>query len=306
MIELNANRAYFNSLLGKSPTTHLPPPSFQGVFRKGAEALAYQFIEGQLLPSIELTYVETAFSRYSEVACTWAGGLSYWERDFDLFFNLEKGETIYAQLQCKGFGAWFRPLFRSVASTDYARATSAPFLSFYRLFRRMAGFAIRHFVNDLQTAYQSEGPRRPLLYASYASLKQWLREDLRVDSADDLLELYIAETVAFWRRFQRLFERVFPRQWEILRTTLALARTRCAVFRKVGRSLSASAIATFYAHCLAEAKLDADYLSDREEVRARFEELVAEVNHLSSTTRMTREQALCHLLPRPPRKPRKM
>jgi hypothetical protein len=174
------------------------------------------------------------------------------------------------------------------------------------LFRRMAGFTIRHFVNDLQVAYQSTGPRLPLLYASYSSLKDWLREDLRVDSADDLLELYIAETVAFWRRFQRLFERVFPRQWEILRTTLALAWNQCAVFRKVGRSLSASDIATFYAHCLAEAKLDAGYLNDREECRARFEELVAEVNASYRTTRMTREQALYHLLPRPPRKPRKM
>jgi len=302
MIEINALSAHFRNLLGQSPTAYLPPPSFQGVFRKGAEALAYQFTESQLLPSVELTYVETSPSRYSEIACTWAGEVSYWERDFDLLFNLEKSETVYAQLQCKGFGAWFRPLYRSLASTDYARRTSAPFLGFYRLFRRMAGFAIRHFVNELQWDYQSVGSDLPLLYASYESLEAWLGDGYRLDSADDLLALYSDETIAFRNRFERLFRAVFPLEWQILTETLARARYKCSALREYGFSLTARDVAVVFAVTLQEVKAARHYDNNREECRARFEELVAEVNALTGSARMTREQALYHLLPRPPRK----
>jgi hypothetical protein len=74
----------------------------------------------------------------------------------------------------------------------------------------MAHFAIRHLVNGLQGEYQNRGPHLPLLYLAYASLKGWLKAGLRVDSASGLLDLYVQETVAFWNRFERLFERVFP------------------------------------------------------------------------------------------------
>ena len=88
---------------------------------------------------MDLIYTETSSSRYSEIASTWAGGLSDWERDFDLQLVLNDGATLSAQLQCKGFGHWFKPLYKTLASTDYARGeSSAPFLVFYRTFRRMA------------------------------------------------------------------------------------------------------------------------------------------------------------------------
>jgi len=303
MTEINATRAYFRFLLKQPPTTHLPPPSLsEGVFRKGAEALAYQFTEGQLLPSVELTYVETSPSRYSEIACTWAGNISYWERDFDISFALEEGEILSCQLQCKGFGHWYRPIYKSLASTDYARRTSAPFVSFFQLFRRMAHFAIRHFVNDLQGDYQSEGPYLPLLYASYASLQGWLKDCYRLDTAWDLLEVYMAETVSFWNRFERLFERLFPLENGILDEALLRARSQCAALREHGLSLTARDVAVHFAAALREVKEACGYDNDREECRARFEELVGQVNALSGTTRMTREQALYHLLPRNSRK----
>jgi len=309
MIELNDARAYFRSLLKKPPTLHLPPPSIYGFFRNGAEALAFEFTVGQLLPSVDLLYTETSRNRYSEVACTWATNLSYWERDFDLDICDETEadlEILSIGLQCKGFGHWVRSLYKSLASTDYDRRTSAPFLAFYRLFRRMAHFAIRHLVNGLQGEYQNRGPHLPILYAGYASLNSWLKQGLRVGSASGLLDLYVQETVSFWNRFERLFERVFPLEAGILNEAFARAKQVCAAIRKADLRLSARDVAVHVADALREVKAECNYDNDREECRARFEELVAEVNHLSSTTRMTREQALYHLLPRPPRKPRKM
>src|SRR4029077_11404858 len=162
--------------------------------------------------------------------------------------------------------------------------SSAPFLRFYRTFRRMAHFAIRHCVNQLQVDYQSKGtPPLPLLYASYASLKQWLAEGLRVDSADELLGLYEAETEAFWTRFRRLFERLFPLEWLILEETFRRTSERCASCREFSLPLSAEDIAGHFTEFLREVKAEEGYHNDREECRARFNELVAEANHLSST-----------------------
>jgi hypothetical protein len=166
----------------------------------------------------------------------------------------------------------------------------------------MAGFAIRHFVNQLQVDYQSEGAVLPLPYASYASLKGWLKDNLRVDSADDLLDLYLRETDAFWTRFSRLFERVFPREWSILEETFLRTRERCAARREHGLPLSASDIAGHFAFFLRKVKAEDGYLNDREICRSRFNALVKEVNALSSSSRMTREQALYHMLPRKPRR----
>jgi len=60
--EYNANCAYFRFLLKLPPTAHLPPPSIEGVFRKGAESLAYHFTLGQLLPTVDLVYTETSLN----------------------------------------------------------------------------------------------------------------------------------------------------------------------------------------------------------------------------------------------------
>jgi len=281
MTEYNALRAYFRFLIGQPATGYLPPPSFEGVFRKGAEALAWHFTLGQLLPSVDMAYTETAPHGRSEVACTWAGKLSFWERDFDMQFLIDEDEDTpflcHWQLQCKGFGNWFCPLYKSLASWDYSRETSKPFLSFYRLFRRMAHFAIRHLVNQLQGDYQSRGNHLPLLYASYKTLKQWLADNRSVDTAQELLELYWGETVVFWNRFERLFSFLFPDQWSILQATLALASERCEGMREHGYPLSEPDIAKHFADCLAEAKLDADYINDRKEVRARRDKQSREV-----------------------------
>jgi hypothetical protein len=119
-----------------------------------------------------------------------------------------------------------------------------------------------------------------------------------VDTAWDLLELYLAETVAFWNRFERLFSRVFPLEWGILGEALLRAREQCAAMHRHDLALSARDVAVHFATHLREVKEEADYLNDREECRARFEELVDQVAELSGTTRVTREQALYHLLPR--------
>src|SRR5262249_29442463 len=151
----------------------------------------------------------------------------YWERDFDLDICDETEadlEILSIGLQCKGFGHWVRSLYKSLASTDYDRRTSAPFLAFYRLFRRMAHFAIRHLVHGLQGEYQNRGPHLPILYAGYASLNSWLKQGLRVGSASGLLDLYVQETVSFWNRFERLFERVFPLEAGILNEAFARAK----------------------------------------------------------------------------------
>src|SRR5260221_10293768 len=82
--EYNSFRTFFRLLVNQTPTTYLPPPSFHGMFRQGADGLAYQFTNIQLLPTVHISYTETSYHRYSELACTWAGNLSDWERDFDL------------------------------------------------------------------------------------------------------------------------------------------------------------------------------------------------------------------------------
>jgi len=300
--EYNSFRTFFRLLVNQTPTTYLPPPSFHGMFRQGADGLAYQFTNIQLLPTVHISYTETSYHRYSELACTWAGNLSDWERDFDLQFALKGGETLRAQLQCKGFGHWYKPLYKTLASSDYARAeSSAPFLSFYQTFRRMAVFAIRHLVNRLQFDYQSTGTALPLLYASYSSLKRWLGEGLRLESAEALLDLYEAETEAFWTRFQKLFMAVFPREWEILAKTYYRTRARCAARREKALPITANDVASHFALLLSEVKEEEGYLNDREMCRARFNQLVKEVNARASSSRMTREQALYHMLPRKPR-----
>jgi hypothetical protein len=303
MTEYNATCAYFRSLFEVSSTTFLPPPSKQGVFRKGAEALAYEFTLGQLLPSIDLIYVETSLNRRSEVACTWAGKLTDWERDFDITFGLGRGRTLAAQLQCKGFLHWYKPLYKTLASSDYDRGeSSAPFLYFFKTFRRMSHFAIRHCVNLLQGKYQSDGTYRPIFYLSFASLKQWLADGLRLDSAEALLALYEAESDAFWRRFSRLFQCVFPREWGIIEEAFLRTGERCAGRHKIPVPLSAKEIAVYFASYLREVKAEAGYRHDREALRLRFIELYKEVNDRSRNSRMTREQALYHMLPRKPRR----
>ena len=194
---------------------------------------------------------------------------------------------------------WFRPLYDSVASTDHARYTSKPFLVFYRLFRRMAHFAIRHLVNEIQGDYQSKGDYLPLLYADYKTLKRWLAGDRLLDTASELLELYWVETVAFWNRFEHLFSFLFSNEWTILLETRNRARAHCAALRKHGLSLSARDVAVHFAAALREVKAEGGYLNDREEVRARFNELVWQVNrrYKRPDCNMTREQILSHLLP---------
>jgi hypothetical protein len=162
----------------------------------------------------------------------------------------------------------------------------------------MAHFAIRHFVNELQGEYQSRGEHLPLLYASYASLKKWLGDGYRVDGAWDLLELYLAETVAFWNRFERLFSRVFPLEWGILGEALLRAREQCATLHRHDLALSARDVAVHFVTHLREVKEEVGYDNDREECRARYEELVEQVTELHRTTSRSREQALYHLLPR--------
>jgi hypothetical protein len=301
-IEYNAQRAFFNFLLGNPPTINLPPPSIEGVFRKGGEALAWQFTLGQLLPAVDLTYTETAADRYPETACTWAGKLSHWERDYDIRFALSE-DSDYAtfwQLQCKGTGSWFRPLYRTIASTDYQRSTSQPFLVFHRFFRRMAHFAIRHLVNELQNDYQSEGDYLPILYLSYAALKRWLHDNLQLDTSQELFHLYCAETVSFWNRFEELFSFVFPQQWSLLLQARDRARKRCAMLRKHWVRLTARDVTQHFADCIGEVKEESSYpLPDRERIRARFNELVGEVNrrYKRIDSHMSREQALDHILP---------
>ena len=306
MEEINTKRSRSCARLKLPTTINLPPPR-QLKFRKGAEYLTYDFTLGQLLPTVDLVYPETeprtSPHRYSEVACTWAGNISYWERDFDITFTLADETMLDAQIQCKGFGGWYKSLFNSLASSDWARSeSSAPFLSFFRTFRRMTHFAIRHYVNYLQCEYQNVGTPLPLLYASYSSLKEWQDKRYRLDSAESLLALYEAETAAFWRRFQRLYERLFPREWSILDETISRTRERCAGRKEFSLRLSAEDIASLFADRLKEVKAEIGYDNDREMCRSRFIQLVKQVNDRSRDSRMTREQALYHLLPRKPRK----
>ena len=307
MTAINAMRARFRARLNLPATANLPPPRQLPSFRTLAEALAYDVTLGQLLPTVDLVYPETEswFSphRYSEVACTWAGNISYWERDFDISFTLADETTLAAQLQCKGLKHWFKGLYDSLASSDRARhESSAPFITFYRTFRRMSHFAIRHLVNELQVAYQSRGDPLPLLYASYSSLKEWRDTGLRVDSAEALLALYETESVAFYRRFERLFLRVFPRERQLLEYAFRRTIDWCENRKEFYLSLSAEGIAEAFARFLKEVKAEVGYKDDREECRFRFEALVEEVNRRAGSSSLTREQALYHMLPRKPRK----
>ena len=305
--QYNANVAYCRALVNCPPTKHLPSIK-PGSFRKGADRFAYEFTLGQILPGVDLTYTETSRERYPEVACTWAGHLSYWERDFDIGFALNEDSSLTHcwQLQCKGTGQWFRPLYRSLASTDYARYTSKPFLVFYRLFRRMAHFAIRHFVNELQCDYQSRGDYLPILYLSYKSLRSWLDENVQVDTASELFELYAQETITFWNRFEELFSFVFPEQWSLLELAGDRARKRCALDRQCRIPLSAEGVAPHFRDCLEEVKAEADHLDDREILRARFNFLTKQINDRYYNSRMSREQALDDLLPRSVLTPKKI
>jgi hypothetical protein len=88
----------------------------------------------------------------------------------------------------------------------------------------------------------------------------------------------------------------------ILNEALARAKQVCAAIRKADLRLSARDVAVHFADALREVKAECNYDNDREECRARFGELVGQVNARADTSRVTREQALYHLLPRPPRK----
>jgi hypothetical protein len=100
----------------------------------------------------------------------------------------------------------------------------------------------------------------------------------------------------------RLFQRVFPREWGILEETFYRTSERCAARREAGLPITANDVASHFAILLGEVKEEEDYLDDREMCRSRFNQLVKEVNRLSSSTRMTRKQALYYMLPRKPRK----
>ena len=89
------------------------------------------------------------------------------------------------------------------------------------------------------------------------------------DEHRDLLELYMAETASFWNRFERLF----PLENGILGDALARARSTCAALREHGLSLTARDVALHFAAALREVTEACGYDNDREECRARFEEL---------------------------------
>jgi hypothetical protein len=296
--EYNEHRAFFRTLVDSPATANLPLPSVcGGLYRSRAEADCAFFLDSQLLPLVSYTYSETSpFRDGSEVACSFEGRITSWERDFDLRVRHCRGIPP-VQLAVKGTGFWYKELQNTVAATDYLKnCDSSCFRRFYHLFRDLANIGLRTFVNQLQVQFATDRETFAILWLSRRSLRRWLRQNKVLNSGDDLLALFEKESNSFLRQYRKLVFRLFPEEHSILTEAFVRTREHLLATCRFPFPCTAREIAEDFAFRLKEVKAARGYEDTRARVYRRYLYFADEINRLYRSTPYDRREALFRVL----------
>jgi hypothetical protein len=281
----NEKKQNFLALLNRPPTYGLPS-FYSSDFRSSAEYKFSRFVSKQRFDDVSLSYPERSVSRISdvqeswffeggiwhrrsndaEISVAWTGGVSRWERDFDLTHRLWQGREDEYQVQVKGTGFLYRHLEDSCNVDRYGllkyhpKEYQAAFKKFFRLRKHLLNFALRSITNNLSQDYVTKDRElvRTILYVSARSINKWTRDRIKLDDSVALIDLLKTESKRLGKYWSEFLQALLPKEARILDRAIAAFHASAALAHP-DTEWTQGLVARLFDDCLTESKSAFDY-----------------------------------------------
>jgi hypothetical protein len=247
MKELNAQRAYFNFLLGNKPTAALPAPRYSCItddtkFYSRIESNFYDFMNLQAeLPQLATAtrYTNVSTENHAVSTITFSGKQSYWLPDFDVTLN---GTRYYIEVK----GASNQLVRLRIALRDRNR-------SLWSAVRRdLLNIALRSYTHVILELADPSVRLRPLLFLSRPTIDLWIQSGTEFRSERQLEATLQRESDCLLDHLMNLLGHCFHEEWAVFDRAIELYRKHYD--QQVDPTVDPESILTFFSVCLEHAK----------------------------------------------------